>query len=325
VYFLFLAVDKISNLGIWKTFFSHAPRDMYRAFVHCKDQRCSQQVVGSPIELVPTVPSYYCTDLVSPMQQLLHYALSADPQHSHPSDKFAFISDSSLPGKPFAHVHSALTGRVGSDFCVFPSREWADVNTHQGLSILVKHHQWVTLDRTHAARSSTLWSTGKMHDLMSRFRMNTMRWTWANNTFADGRNFGCLDEFWHMGALYGPLDHVNVHQDTISLPMFAGGPLRINHEIGWQGTCDTFVVWAKYLGQAGGMGNPFQRLHESLDQPSIPHGGNSQRPGWWDKMSTTGIKALRNSDFLFIRKFTDQPYLTDGGSFEQAYIRHVLM
>jgi len=328
VHFLFLAVDKVSNLGVWRSFFTHAPLDMYRAFVHCKLPTCAAQVYGSPLQIVPTVPSYYCTDLVSPMNQLLNFALQADPHHSHPNDRFAFISDSSLPAKPFLTVHSTLTSRPGSDFCVFPSKEWADIQdpTYSTLQIVPKHHQWVVLNRAHAQKSSTLWARGQMHDLMHRFRMNTMRWTYANNTFGDGRNFGCLDEFWHLAALYGPLQLGDATKlSDVALPMFSGGPLHLAGNQGWQGQCDTFVIWSKYIGAAGGIANSFQKLHQNLDAASIPHGGNSMRPGWWDKISTQGIKVIRNSEFLFVRKFIDKPWLTDGGDFEVAWTRDVLV
>jgi hypothetical protein len=325
VYFLFLAMDKISNLGIWKSFFSSAPSDMYRVYVHCKFREpCEQQLQGSVFQLVPTVPSYYCTDLVSPMSQLLNIALQ-DTHVNHPNDKFAFVSDSTLPGKPFAHVHAALSGRPGSDFCVFPAKEWADTYQNGQLSLLPKHHQWSVLGREHAQNSWSLWTSGKMHDIMYRFRMNTQAITWGNNTFADQRNFGCLDEFWHMAAIYGVLNSAPNKDTVVSLQKFTGSQLQLSSYAGWQGMCDTFVIWAKYMGKDSGVSNPFYRLMTSLDPPSVPHGGNNQRPGWWDQMSTVGMTALRRSDFLFIRKFIDKPYLTDGGSFETAYIQHVLM
>merc|ERR1719506_1681924 len=122
-----------------------------------------------------------------------------------------------------------------------------------------------------------------------------------------------------MVALYGPIkEPIGVPMGNVSLPNFAGGPLRVSDPTsGWQGTCDTFVIWSKYMrGQPGGVlqKSPFEKLHESLDQPSIPHGGNHQRPGWWDTISHTGIRAIRQSDFLFVRKFIDKPRLSgDGG------------
>jgi len=324
IYFLFMAVDKISNIDVWNNFFSQAPSSQYRAFVHCKLPQCNTFVQGTVLTAVPTVPSYYCTDLVSPMNQLLAYALNDEPHSTNPADKFVYISDSTLPAKPFSQIYSTLAMRSGSDFCAFPSNEWADVPGVGGLEMAVKVHQWITLTRQHAERASVMWASGKLHDFMAKFQMNYNSYVWSNNTYGDSRNFGCLDEFWHMAALYGTLSHVQRDQDAVvSLGEFTNGPLRISPKAGWQGACDTFVEWAKYLHTEGN--NPFARLHAALDPVSIPHGGNSQRPGWWDTISSEGIRAIRNSEFLFVRKFIDNPRLADGGTFNQGYSRIVLM
>jgi len=265
------------------------------------------------------VPSYYCTDLVSPMNQLLVSALADDPTTWNPSDKFIFISDSSLPAKPFAHIYSTLALRTGSDFCVFPSNEWADIQSTGGMEMVPKVHQWMVLTREHAKQTSQLWGTGTWHNFMPKFQMNWKDYSYANNTYGDHRNFGCLDEFWHMTALFGTIKNVNIGQESvISLSHFTNSPLRVSNNAGWQGACDTFVVWAQYLHTPGN--NPFEGLYSALDSASIPHGGNSQRPGWWDTISATGIQTIRNSDFLFIRKFIDQPRLTNpGATFGQTY------
>ena len=41
------------------------------------------------------------------MNQLLSYALSTDLGPSNTHDKFAFISDSALPAKPFSEIYEA--------------------------------------------------------------------------------------------------------------------------------------------------------------------------------------------------------------------------
>lgn len=326
VYFLFLAVDKISNLDIWTSFFDSASPDKYRAFAHCKDNSCVQQLAGSPIIPVPMVASYYCTDLVSPMNQLLTYAISTDLGPKNAADKFAFISDSSLPAKPFKEIYSTLAARPTSDMCVFPPGEWADLpnSDGEGLEVAVKVHQWITLTREHAEKASAMWQKGVMHNFMTYFKMNQMGWNnMLDNNFADNRNWGCLDEFWYMTALFGTLKKVKVDGDqTIDLPGFTGSPLRIDKKAGWQGQCDTFVIWAKYMHSLGN--NQQEKLFLSLDPPSVPHGGNWARPGWWDTISATGIQALRKSDFLFVRKFIDKPILHGGGNFAQMYKQMII-
>lgn len=321
VHFLFLAVDMVSNLDIWTAFFKNAPKDQFRAYVHCKNPACESQVRGSPLEAIPAVPSYYCTDLVSPMQQLVRQAIAKETD-ANPYDKFAFISDSSLPAKPFKELYSSLTAEKGSDFCVFPASEWADLQDASGQMRLVpKVHQWVTLDREHAEKSLKLWDRGYKHSFMNEFGMNHHSFIWSNNSFGDQRNFGCLDEFWYFYALFGAVSHPGKNQVAEQkLDGFRGGPLRVDEKAAWQGKCDTFVIWSKYMN--AGRSNPFERMHLALDHQSIPHNGNFARPGWWDKMTRDGMKAIRNSDFLFVRKFINQPQLVygrDGESFAHAY------
>jgi len=313
VFFLFLAVDKVSNLDVWNAFFQQADSFKYRAYVHCKLPECTSSVAGSHLTPVPTVPSYYCTDLVSPMNKLLSHALSHDQGDWNLADKYVFLSDSTLPAKPFDQIYQTLTTRQGSDFCVFPSVEWADVPGAGGLEVAAKHHQWITLSRESAQQASSLWSSGHMHGFMSQFHMNGNTWSSANQSFADQRNWGCLDEFWHMIALYGTFKGFTPGTpQTMNLQGFTNGPLVLDSNTGWQGQCDTFVVWAKYMQPHGS--DKFSRLHDSLDEMSKPHDGNDQRPGWWDKISSNGIMAIRNSEFLFVRKFIDKPRLVPFGT-----------
>jgi len=323
IFFLFMAVDKVSNLGVWSSFFAKAPPSQFRAFIHCKLPVCISSVAGSVLIPVPTVPSYYCTDLVSPMNQLLGHALNNDPGTENPQDKFVFISDSSLPAKPFSQIYTTLATRQGSDFCAFPSNEWADVpGTTGGLELAVKVHQWIVLERQHAVNSCIMWAQGKNHDLMPRFQMNQKAFIWTNNTYADTRNFGCLDEFWHMASLYGTLNNMDASRDAVvNIQQFTNTPLKVSPSVGWQGACDTFVMWSKYINAPGH--NPFLEFHSSLDPVSIPHSGNEQRPGWWDTISTKGIGAIRNSGFLFVRKFIDKPHLADGVDFGAEFSRIV--
>ncbi|CAK9036476.1 unnamed protein product [Durusdinium trenchii] len=313
IYFLFLAVDKIFNLEVWTAFFNSADKEQYRAFAHCKEQSCQQQLAGSPIMPVPTVPSKYCKDLVSPMNQLLSYALSNDLGAGNARDKFAFVSDSTLPAKPFLHIHQVWSQREGSDFCVAPPADWAEVPAGgDAFQMAVKTSQWSTLTREHAQRAVEQWQKNVMRNLMIDFEMNQR----GGKNSADKRNTGCLDEFWFVTVLFGPLKRASPDaNEPIDLPRFTGSPLQIDHKAGWQGQCDTFVIWAKHTNSLG--------QNSTLDPASIPHGATA-RPGWWDTISMQGIQAIRKSDFLFARKFIDKPSLHDGDSFAAAYTRIIV-
>lgn len=344
VYFLFLAVSKISNWGVWKSFFEVAPPDQYRALIHCKGAACKLFASAhKPLMLVPTVDSSYCGDLVSPMNRLLESALQDDPWSSNPADKFVFVSDSSLPAKPFWHVYNTLTPRAGSDFCVFPSKDWADVpalrstngDPHNGSNeVAVKTHQWMVLSRAHTVRAVSLWKEQVMHDMMGLFKMNPVGSLWQdprNRSFGDDRNFGCLDEYWHMYVLFGPWTIADLKGSSeFHYNDFTGSPLKIKPKAGWQGACDTFALWSDYTTAAvevpaGGKSSesPWVKLYSSLDPQSVPHTSTTS-PSWWDTISIDGIKAIRASDFLFVRKFIEKPTLAYGGDFIAEYSRAVL-
>eukprot|EP00913_Durusdinium_trenchii_P010082 g9456.t6 len=234
---------------VWTAFFNSADKEQYRAFAHCKEQSCQQQLAGSPIMPVPTVPSKYCKDLVSPMNQLLSYALSNDLGAGNARDKFAFVSDSTLPAKPFLHIHQVWSQREGSDFCVAPPADWAEVPAGgDAFQMAVKTSQWSTLTREHAQRAVEQWQKNVMRNLMIDFEMNQR----GGKNSADKRNTGCLDEFWFVTVLFGPLKRASPDaNEPIDLPRFTGSPLQIDHKAGWQGQCDTFVIWAKHTNSLG--------------------------------------------------------------------------
>lgn len=338
VHFLFLAVGKVNNIDVWKSFFAQAPQEQYRAYVHCKTAECTVSVVGSPLTMVSMVPSYYCADLVTPMNHLLTQALmGSGPGPWNPADKFVFVSDSTLPAKPFSQIYSTLSGRTGSDFCVTAVKEWATrrdqpttifgggVKEGQAVEMAVKHHQWSVLERGHAERISQIWQGGAplVHDFLMRFQMNLPPRSRSVKTYAGSSDTGCLDEFYHMAAIYGT-QHMAAFGTNVSLPAFTNTPIQVAPTADLQGSCDTFVAWPEYAkGRDLPMNttgrNAFAKLYAALDPLSVPYSGNAQKPGYWDAISSHGMRAIRSSEFLFVRKFTDKPRVADGGNFGAIY------
>jgi len=118
LFFLFLTSAGIQRQDIWASFFEDATlQTPYRTFVHCTDWKtCDAEIqVDNPLNatLVGTVPTFYCKDLVTAMTQLLK---AATLESTSPHDKFVFLSDSTLPVKPFELVYSALTARTPPTF-----------------------------------------------------------------------------------------------------------------------------------------------------------------------------------------------------------------
>lgn len=334
IHFLFLAVDKVNNIGVWNSFFEQAPKEQYRAYVHCKVPKCEASVAGSPLVPIPVVPSFYCADLVTPMNQLLSEALRRSNGRTNPADKFIFVSDSTLPAKPFQQIYGVLAQRSGSDFCVASTKEWLtrrvqqpDGGAHKPVEMAVKHHQWSVLERGHAERVTQLWRAGPAfsRDFLMRFEMNRPPRARSVKTFAGSSDTGCLDEFYHMAAIYGTQAYdESFNESVVSMAEFTNSPLHIAATTGLQGSCDTFVAWPEYAKElsknssASGR-TAFHRLYANLDPLSVPYTGDARKPGYWDVISSHGLRAIRASEFLFVRKFVDQPRIADGGNFGSLY------
>mmetsp|Transcript_56703 Transcript_56703/g.90168 ORF Transcript_56703/g.90168 Transcript_56703/m.90168 type:complete len:465 (-) Transcript_56703:78-1472(-) len=298
IVFLFLVIDKINNEEIWDRFFAPALQGTdYRILVHCKSVDGCRSNIKSPqrYEMITAVETKYCADLVSGMNALLQAGVSS-VLPGRPDDKFVFISDSTLPVKPFSVVQSRLqaTG-PNSHFCVFPRNEWAEIQEAgfvPSVRAAVKHHQWLILSRTHAMQ--VLERSHEHRDLMTQFRINTMGFE---------KNTGCLDEFWHFAILFGTISHATSAQ-LIRMAGLSGPPLSTtDYQI--QGQCDTFVQWVP---RASGTSNNMTGLTTLLSQdPGVDMtAASDKRPAAFHRFSLQAVQNLRDSWFLFARKVDDQ-------------------
>ena len=250
----------------------------------------------------------YCTDLVGGMNALLHAAVLRSGAVENPTDKFVFVSDSTLPVEPLVPMVQRLTSDENSDFCVFPRNEWAEVpqNMPGGVSVThlaVKHHQWVVLSRKHAEQAV---ARSHMHqDLMSRFQLNM-----------GYHNTGCLDEFWHFATLYPELVILDHPATNIELAGLNGGISNSNYEI--QGKCDTFVHWVP---RAEGRSNHMSYLAKALasDPGTIMAPATESRPASFSRLSGDALVSFRKSGFLFTRKVDDMAVFSGCASLADAF------
>lgn len=125
LHFLFLTIDCVHHGDVWRSFFAQAPEGSWRAWVHCRVRDgCQQQLDKdglSAFTLVPTVYSRDCRDNLSPMLQLLRFALAAPNTSGAALDKFIFLSGDALPLKPFRLMRSTLGEHPdASDMCILP-------------------------------------------------------------------------------------------------------------------------------------------------------------------------------------------------------------
>lgn len=300
--FLFLVYDRINNEEVWDRFFAPAVHGTdYIALVHCKSVAGCHRNIKSPqrYELIPTAETKYCTDLVSGMNALLQAGVHYTSENARADDKFVFISDSTLPIKPFSAVQKRLlaTGK-DSNLCIFPRNEWAEIQEPASIGLVpsvraaVKHHQWMILSRTHA--DQVLSRSHEYRDLMAQFSMNTFAGTYKNS--------GCLDEFWHFAILFGTIAHASSPQ-MIQMNGLSGRPLSTtDYEV--QGQCDTFVQWVP---RASGTANNMTVLtqHMTTDAGVDMTPASDKRPATFHRLSLNSVVQMRDSWFLFARKIDD--------------------
>jgi len=271
IYLLFLTIDYVQRFDIWRRWLDGVPSDRYRLLWHCKNPGKCRAALNSagyndkdrmPVIVDPPMPTEYCTDLVSAENRLLEAALQQEPKSASSSllqkggrrlrkgrvggpsqyDKFVFVSNSTLPVKPFHEVYSTLTAKADSRFCVFPQQEWA-VAPHEpcldksnrcgewagqgecSRNPLYMHFQCeraceVCTDLAvikQKAGASGSFVAAKVHewkvlnrpdaeesvDLWRRGYLRHLMQSLHLNWHDSYQNTGCLDEFWHFAALYG--------------------------------------------------------------------------------------------------------------------------
>jgi len=301
VFFLFLTRYGIFHERLWEDFFSSATPGRWRALVHCTDsKRCSSRLAKRNLigmVQVATVDSQYCYDLVSPMIQLLQ---AATAESTSPGDKFAFISDETLPVKPFTEIYSSLTASRTSDFCIAPSMSWGTMSNAQGeIAKIVKHSQWFVLNREHADIMIERWPVAKS---------NPRFWTvplWPQETGAAAlvpRNLSlCTDEWTPMALVYGMI--LGGQEEEAKLPEFNSDKIELRGkqiERSSHGVCRTFVSWGRNTP------GTTPEVLEILDAPGIKvscmDSCTTSHPALIEEITDDGLSRLRRSPFLFARK-----------------------
>jgi hypothetical protein len=275
------------------------------------------------------------------MVQLLKVAVETPPDVGNEDalEKFAFVSDTTLPLKPFAEIHRDLTSTFDSDMCIKESslsisaRPWemlrsmSDEGRHLSL---MQHTQWVVLSRPHAQKMVAGWEIrGADKPVRAVWEWDAMLPRGANGSgeaaeAVPAAHFKCpkagmQDAASHLGA------KTEAHSSfcggcTDSYALFATifGPL-VNNDAegddvvlpgeGWTNKCRTFVSFTDKTHKE-------TELKESVshDPETLAHGHNDRSPHPWT-FHHIGIKSmlkLRRSDFLFGRKFSPGIRLATG-------------
>jgi len=314
VHVLMMGMDIIPHTEIWKAFFHGAPRESYSFLIHCKDEaRCRDLVDTSGLsdfaEVVPSAYSAWCDDLVSPMLQLLKYALAKEPSPGYPVDKFAFVSTEHLPMKPLRVISETLGKRPDeSDICVHPTRWWLHLKANKTTPVAVTCYQWSVFSRRDAI---TL--TERMPDPSPSKQLAVP--AVEGYAFQDFDTVHCIDESWIFATIFG-LAHVPQDPNTTAHLNFPGFG-RMWYPSEWlQGRCPYFgfegypgEIWyhAYTLNETeAGAALALQRI---TDSSFISPPTHCDTTGWceviWviNSLGPKGLEFVRNSEFLFGRKF----------------------
>jgi len=299
-----MAYDSLPHKTIWEHFFRGGrPGVDFRALVHCKyGEECQKDLAKHPLfNLIATVETEYCFGLVAAMNKLLQNALEASPGHRN--DKFIFVSDTTLPVKPFHYVQQNLAMDDTSHFCFFPVHwlPWPESSsffsfvlswlpfTHAGKErMALKHHQWMVLSRQHALNA--IKKDGAFPSLLSDLRVNY-----------PGATSGCSDEFWHFNILYHGVNVSDLNlASLVHLDGIAKGDLHYDaREL--QGQCDTFVYWQSEVND--GSTGPAKDLGKLLEDDAFTQLSHKvAHPCEITSLGNRSIRALRQSPFLFARK-----------------------
>jgi len=209
--------------------------------------------------------------------------------------------------KPFVEVYSSLTSTPNSDICISPSEEWLWFeNRHAPTgqpAALVKHDQWVVLSKAHAELMVQRWPHVRDQNGGS---WNVPVWPNAQHQDYSVNDFGqlprglgqCTDEWAIFGTLYGI---VMSSQAQEPIPGLNAQALSLEQDQAkeGQGVCRTFATWGKTAGNYDT--RPVaQKLKHLLS--CYPHCLDSH-PAEFKTMTSHGLLVLRNSPFLFARKF----------------------
>eukprot|EP00928_Gymnodinium_smaydae_P013055 TRINITY_DN1475_c0_g1_i2.p1 TRINITY_DN1475_c0_g1~~TRINITY_DN1475_c0_g1_i2.p1 ORF type:complete len:382 (+),score=38.03 TRINITY_DN1475_c0_g1_i2:1198-2343(+) len=308
LHLLILLGDKLPFSSIWKTFFAGANTEKFRVWVHCSAGRdaCMQAndlSVLPNLEVIETAPSSRCADLLSPEVRLLERALAWQPERPAASnDKFALVSDSTLPVKPLDTIYDSLLAAEQSHMCFFPLQQWATRNVDGSSLAIPKIHQWAVFNRQHAATLTQNWEVvNRSSEWQWRFPMHGQMIETAGWQNPPREGHWCADELAVFSNIHGALD-------------MRLGEHRNFSKYNIDDTCLTFLMFGWH--NAGNPGPASVDVLEAVKaDPNIDFGSAVDPDDDWDRkrrghpvtfhgMGNMTMHALRASPYFFMRKFS---------------------
>jgi len=326
VHILMMAMDEVPHLDIWHEFFSSGTPGSFSAWLHCKDAaKCKEKLESTSFpadfKLVPSVYNAWCTDLVSPMIQMLRSALEESISPADMDSKFVFVSQETLPLKPLSVVVAELGKHPdASDFCMFPVKNFWFPLKGDNRTLKPTASQWSVLSKMDA------------QTLVDRFPKPTasdpIQVPMVENTsWEDFKVNHCIDE----GAIFSTI--FGLYHSDRPRNFYPGiGELHAP-EVFVQGCCRTLGVvhgklspavdavflklWSEHTEFVKVMNNLRLEPGNDVRRPATNCGENNDHcEVIWEVQSVNdaGLRLLRSSSFLFSRKFVSNASLPNYGS-----------
>eukprot|EP00494_Astrolonche_serrata_P029466 UN29733 len=172
------------------------------------------------------------------MIELLNYALEDSARYAT-SDKFVFISDSTIPLQPFDETYRTITESPESKFCLTGTDQWAVKDGR----VAVKSTQWIILNQFDATKAVRGYNDMNGVDFENKvYRQEPISWQHMKEQYPDENQKrrslwfpkGCLDEYFFFAVIYGNIledefnEGIKDDLETINL--------SINQ-------CSTYVYW----------------------------------------------------------------------------------
>eukprot|EP00930_Biecheleria_cincta_P070299 TRINITY_DN57941_c0_g1_i1.p1 TRINITY_DN57941_c0_g1~~TRINITY_DN57941_c0_g1_i1.p1 ORF type:complete len:373 (+),score=50.94 TRINITY_DN57941_c0_g1_i1:78-1196(+) len=313
VNFLFLLKDGLPHLPIWEEFFAGADGSTSALWAHCENYSACANDTGLNklgMQLVPTVPSERCVDLVSPEVQLMRHALRRPGSFDIGRDKFVLLSDTTLPLKPLSTVLGALLATTTTDFCFFPLKDWPDASIDGHHMFLAKTAQWAVFNEEHARTLVQTWLP--CHEIFGwnmPYAGNSVS-TQAFNRPLTGSDRRCSDEVAVFASIFGPMSQSDVGQGferfgvssaCHTLTLFQWPSRKIFVPDGLQQIIDddpdTHTDGGLPDAAKGDLLTGLKDVLEGLKN------GIEGHPTTFLRLGNRTLQALRHSSFLFARKF----------------------
>lgn len=321
LHFMFELKDMLIHPGIWGEYFDSAQPGTLMAWAHCTDYHACKNDYNLQllnVRLVPTTWSVRGADLMTPFVHMMRIAMQ-ETKHLADSgvmEKFLVISDSTLPVKPFSYTYWDLAASPASDICISSTDQWAHGTVDGSPVALVKHHQWVALNRSDAAVLVRDWravTQGKGWNVP----LKDGRWAGQNRSvprtsFDGGTWYTATDEEAVWALLHGPME------------LRFEGDLEQPLQVFMRRRCHTYVAFPHDVEPTTHLASrtphsllqleakaeaKFDHTKITLQLLKDPDSKMSVPPGVWhpflmEALGDRSLGVLRRSPYLFARKFS---------------------